>query len=361
MARWFRYVVGVVFVVLVCSAPIVAAAEHMHAATGLAGVSSQDRDDILSRVDRILAAGNPSAQSTFETRADRDGDAPRGISAKAHTPVIGASVGSPTSRPDDSHLAGTASGSPGRRLLRANLAPSPVRENASIKAARPANSRLTPSLLEREQIKDVLMPEAHLSSVGNLPNTLPDRLKIGSRGLLEIQVSHSTHVFRLFRVEPSGQTEVLHECRVGLGGAEFPTPVGTYFVTHIYDRDPWWIPPPDRAWAAGQSPSKRVYGGTMAPLLKKREVRTRHRHPIAGEDEIQGSVRLEDYGYRFHGTNAPRSIGRNQSHGCVRMLPVDAKKVAALIEENVGIKERKASANGSFAILKAPVRLNLIK
>ena len=82
---------------------------------------------------------------------------------------------------------------------------------------------------------------------------------------------------------------------------------------------------------------------------------------MTSEDRIEGQVKLEDYGYRFHGTNAPRSIGRNQSHGCVRMLSDDAKKVAAIIEDKVGIAERKESENGSFAILNAPVRLNLIK
>lgn len=179
---------------------------------------------------------------------------------------------------------------------------------------------------------------------------------------VEIEVSHSQHVFKLLAHHPNGTKELLHECRVGLGGPGFPTPVGLYYVTHIYDDNPWWIPPRDRAWAAGDSPSKRVYGGTMAPLLKKRPVRVKKQAPTpAMEDMIAGQVQLDDYGYRFHGTNQPRSIGRNQSHGCVRMLPDDAAKVAALIKEQVGIEQRKESENGSFAVLKAPVRLNLVK
>jgi lipoprotein-anchoring transpeptidase ErfK/SrfK len=181
-------------------------------------------------------------------------------------------------------------------------------------------------------------------------------------GYVEIEVSHSQHTFKLLEHHPDGATEVLHECRVGLGGPGFPTPVGMYYVTHIYDDNPWWIPPKDRAWAAGDSPSKRVYGGTMAPLLKKRPVRMK-KHALAPEleDMIEGPVQLDDYGYRFHGTNQPRSIGRNQSHGCVRMLPADAKKVAALIKEHVGEEREGQSENGTFKILKAPVRLNLVK
>lgn len=177
---------------------------------------------------------------------------------------------------------------------------------------------------------------------------------------LEIEVKHSEHTFTLFSNSGDGQRQPLYNCRVGLGGPGFPTPVGTYFVTHIYDDNPWWIPPKDRAWAAGDKPSKRVYGGTMAPLLKKRDVKSK-KEAAQSEDKVSGPVKLEDYGYRFHGTNAPRSIGRNQSHGCVRMLPDDAKKVAALIKDHVGTIERRESENGTFVILRSPVRLNLLK
>lgn len=177
---------------------------------------------------------------------------------------------------------------------------------------------------------------------------------------LEIEVSHSGHTFSLYAGSPYGRRETLYECRVGLGGPGFPTPVGIYFVTHIYDDDPWWIPPKDRAWAAGDKPSRRVYGGTMAPLLKKRDVRSK-KDSTDVEDKISGQVKLEDYGYRFHGTNSPRSIGHNQSHGCVRMLPNDAKKVASLIKEHIGTADRKESENGSYVVLKSPVRLNLVK
>lgn len=178
---------------------------------------------------------------------------------------------------------------------------------------------------------------------------------------LEIQVSHSEHVYKLFGVLPGGSKDLLKECRVGLGSErEFPTPVGVYYVTYIYDDNPWWIPPPNRAWAAGQSPSQRVYGGTMAPLLKKRLVNSKKKTPDF-DDYISEEVKLEDHGYRFHGTNAPRSIGHNQSHGCVRMLPPDAKEAANLIKEHVGVTEERKDENGKFVILRAPVRLNLIK
>jgi lipoprotein-anchoring transpeptidase ErfK/SrfK len=184
-----------------------------------------------------------------------------------------------------------------------------------------------------------------------------------SFNFLEIEVSHSEHTLKLIGYSPTGNREILYQCRVGLGASSFPTPVGVYFVTHIYDDDPWWIPPKDRAWAAGQSPSRKVYGGIMAPLLKKKQVRLAAKKQVIaeGDDWFEGPVKLDDHGYRFHGTNQPRSIGRNESHGCVRMLPDDVKKIAALIKGSVGTADRRESENGTFVLLKAPVRLNLVK
>ncbi len=212
------------------------------------------------------------------------------------------------------------------------------------------------AMVAPNQMQTLLQPSDTHTSVGNLiKQSAPT-----TPGFLEIEVSHSTHSFKL--IEHTGDfDQVLYECKIGLGSSEFPTPVGVYYVTHIYDDDPWWIPPKDRAWAAGDSPSKRVYGGTMAPLLKKKTVRQKKRTHEDTEDQIVGEVQLDDYGYRFHGTNAPRSIGRNQSHGCVRMISADAKKVANIIKEKTGIRDRREAENGSYAVLQAPVRLNLTK
>jgi hypothetical protein len=146
-----------------------------------------------------------------------------------------------------------------------------------------------------------------------------------------------------------GRRDVLHECKVGLGASDFPTPIGVYYIAHIYDEDPLWIPPP-RPWAWGESPSEKVYGGTMAPLLKKRFVSLKQQQEDP-EDMIAGPVKLDDSGYRFHGTNAPRSIGHKESHGCMRMFSKDAKQVAALIKEHVGTSESSRSANGQFVVL----------
>lgn len=226
-------------------------------------------------------------------------------------------------------------------------------------SAGPTRMARNPSLVDRNRMETLLRPSESHKAVGNFP-TGPEG---GDVGYIEIEVSHSAHYFKLNASSLFGKKEVLYECRVGLGNPhEFPTPVGVYFVTHIYDDDPWWIPPTNRDWAAGQSPSKKVYGGTMAPLLKKRPVKMKAKKQAPDpEDKIAEQVQLNDDGYRFHGTNAPRSIGQNQSHGCVRMLPDDARKVANLIKEHVGVAERRESENGTYVVLKSPIRLNLVK
>jgi hypothetical protein len=176
---------------------------------------------------------------------------------------------------------------------------------------------------------------------------------------LEMEVSHSEHTLKLIGSTFSGGRDVLHDCKIGLGAADFPTPVGVYYVTRIFDEEPWWIPPPS-PWALGESPSRTVYGGAMAPLLMKRFVGPRRRQD-ASEDLLEGAVKLVDSGYRLHGTNAPGSIGGNQSHGCVRMLPTDAKQLVTLIKDHVGTTGNSASANGKFVTLQSPVRLNVGK
>jgi lipoprotein-anchoring transpeptidase ErfK/SrfK len=169
---------------------------------------------------------------------------------------------------------------------------------------------------------------------------------------LDIWVSHSSYDLIIAEGE-----KVLFNCKVGLGSSEFPTPIGEYFITHIYDADPWWIPPVNRPWAYGKRPSKDVYGGTMAPLLKKKMPRT----SFDGEDFIAMECELVDHDYRFHGTKEVFSIGLNQSHGCVRMLPKDAKQVADVIKQQVGICGHGQTPNGTFVILCRPVKLTIVR
>jgi len=53
-----------------------------------------------------------------------------------------------------------------------------------------------------------------------------------------------------------------------------------------------------------------------------------------GKNNPVGSrwIGLSEKGYGIHGTNAPRSIGRNVSHGCIRMLNRDVEQLFDLVK-----------------------------
>ncbi len=256
------------------------------------------------------------------------------------------------------NLLGSAPGSFGRWIV--NRFPAPeTPSNRSWDDGGTNNLKLWPVLMNGTQFSALMNSSRLLDSLGGMAGNYFSDL-----GALEIKVFHSRHLFQLISRTPEGASKVLYECKVGLGAPSFPTPKGIYYVTHIYDDNPWWIPPENRAWAAGQRASKRVYGGTMAPLLKKKPLRKSRRSRkshIPSEDFIAEQQRFADYGYRFHGTSSPRSIGRNQSHGCVRMLNEDAKNVADIIKAQVGEIGRGESENGEFCILKSTILLKMVQ
>ncbi|MDQ7784386.1 MAG: L,D-transpeptidase [Desulfomonilaceae bacterium] len=194
------------------------------------------------------------------------------------------------------------------------------------------------------------------ASVGGL---VTDATGIYSR--LEIQVQRSEYTLRLFAIKRNGDRKVLFTCRTGLGSAEYPTPRGSYYIIRIFDDNPLWIPPPDRPWAWGQSPSHSVYGGHMMPFFSKRPLQSaRQTEPIGDLDCVEDKQQMVDAGaYRIHGTNSPWSVGSAQSHGCVRMLNKSVKELSDLIKIYAGTTTRGRTANGSFVQLAKPVRLIL--
>ena len=84
-------------------------------------------------------------------------------------------------------------------------------------------------------------------------------------------------------------------------------------TAHIARRAEWpaWYPPREmveRAAARSQFVPYRIDGGKLNPL----GARALYLHD-GGRDTL----------YRIHGTNEPRSIGRNVSSGCIRLLNED--------------------------------------
>ena len=178
----------------------------------------------------------------------------------------------------------------------------------------------------------------------------------------QVQVSKSNYTLKLYGIKNGGDKTLLFECRTGLGSPEFPTPRGSYYLVRIFDDHPIWIPPHDRDWSYGQAPSRSAYGGHMMPLFKKSPIKDdgKVNVPVTTLDSIAPSMNLADTGtYRVHGTDSPRSIGSSQSHGCVRLLNRDAKRLADTLKMYVGTTTRGENPNGPFINLARPVSLVL--
>ena len=111
---------------------------------------------------------------------------------------------------------------------------------------------------------------------------------------------------------------------VAVGAPRYPTPVGEFILTHI-TWNPWWYPPPSE-WA------------------RKDTV-----HP-PGSRNPMGPVKLQFGGrYFLHGTPLESSIGKAQSHGCIRMYDVDARALARVVNRLAG----GGLAEGSLDSLEA--------
>ncbi len=202
---------------------------------------------------------------------------------------------------------------------------------------------------ETEKLVDVADPAMKVGSF------VGDSDKLFSR--LEIRVDRADYRLDLVAFRGGNET-LLYTTKVGLGSPEFPTPRGAFYVCRIFDDKPLWIPPTDRYWAWGQSPSRSVYGGHMMPFFKK--VKAKQRLQDDAMDLVEPQVKMVDAGmYRIHGTNSPWSVGSGQSHGCVRMKNSTVKILADNLKMYAGTGERGETANGPFVNLARPVRLIL--
>ena len=116
---------------------------------------------------------------------------------------------------------------------------------------------------------------------------------------------------------------------VALGRRDWQTPTGSFFVAQREKNKTWIVPPSiqEEMLREGKPVLTRVPPGPGNPLGA---------HWIG----------LSAPGYGIHGTNAPASIYRMRTHGCIRLHPNDAE---ALYEQ--------VSLNMSVEIIYAPVLL----
>jgi L,D-transpeptidase ErfK/SrfK len=111
------------------------------------------------------------------------------------------------------------------------------------------------------------------------------------------------------------QGAVVARYPVGLGRPSWPTFVGP-FIIEAKEVDPIWDVPlsiQDELRRAGKPVLTRVLPGPANPLGKY-------------------WLGLDVTGYGIHGTNAPASISKFQTHGCIRMLSADIEDLFGRVE-----------------------------
>lgn len=113
--------------------------------------------------------------------------------------------------------------------------------------------------------------------------------------------------------------ELVKSYHIAVGKRTTPTPTGSFRVASMV-KDPTWYGPK----------------GAIAQPGAKNPVGTRW-------------IGLDRKGYGIHGTNAPRSIGRAASHGCIRLKNADAEDLFKRIRvgDQVEIIYEIATAEGA--------------
>ena len=239
------------------------------------------------------------------------------------------------------------------------------------------NDALFPGATSVDVISQSLVKLASLSPAfdqnSNSISVLDSHEKLGSFGKLAseplnvynhflIEVDKASFTVELSGFKDTGEKTLLYSCRAGLGSPEYPTPRGTFYIIRIFDDNPWWIPPQDREWAAGEVASRTVYGGHMMPLFSKYSALPNKKTELTLDDEdvVAAPIKMVDVGaYRIHGTNSPWSIGSGQSHGCVRLLNKTVAQLSDTLKMYVGTTTRGQTANGVYINLAKPVKMVL--
>ena len=177
---------------------------------------------------------------------------------------------------------------------------------ASLAVYDTAQSSVAVTTLQRDAQRPMVVV-----AVGNTPDRLLVELPIranGSRGWIDrTKVSLASHEFKVI-VELSAHrliamrgSDVILDVPIGVGKGQTPTPNGVYYITEL-------LKPP--------TPGS-IYGTYAYGLSGFSEVLKR----FGGGDGQVG----------IHGTNDPSSIGKDVSHGCIRLNNADIEKLVPVL------------------------------
>ena len=145
----------------------------------------------------------------------------------------------------------------------------------------------------------------------------------GSTGWIRAdQVTLATHDFKIVvelgahRLTAYQGTEVLLSEPVALGTSAAPTPGGLFYITEL-------VEPLDQA-------GRYNPGGPYGPYA----------YGLSGYSEVLFDFAGGDGQFGIHGTNDPSSLGRDVSHGCIRMSNAGITRLAGILPLGVPVEIR---------------------
>jgi lipoprotein-anchoring transpeptidase ErfK/SrfK len=118
--------------------------------------------------------------------------------------------------------------------------------------------------------------------------------------------SHFTYVLQ----KQGDKVVIVWRASNAIGTEETPSPPGPYKITEIA-KDPVWVP--TKSIDPEQKPVKPYSQDKNNPLGV-------------------GRIRLDKFQVALHGTNAPKSIRTDASHGCIRHSNNDITKIMSMVE-----------------------------
>jgi len=137
---------------------------------------------------------------------------------------------------------------------------------------------------------------------------------------------------------------VIETYSVSVGDDEYPTPRGNFSIRKVI-WNPAWVPP-DSKWA--RKKTAKAPGDPDNPMKRVK-------------------MFFKEPDYYIHGSDDEDSLGRAESHGCIRMSPEDVTRLGQLVMAHGGkpmpepwyrrIFRRKTT---KVVYLKAPVAVEIV-
>lgn len=107
--------------------------------------------------------------------------------------------------------------------------------------------------------------------------------------------------------------EVIKRYVVAVGKESYPTPQGAFRIRKVVFNPAW--KPPDSKWAKGKSAKPPGHPDNPMKLVK---------------------MFFREPDYYIHGTGDEKSLGTDESHGCIRMSKADVEELTRLVMEHGG-------------------------